>query len=255
MCISELAILMDLITRPIHELDACSLQDLMPEMPLWLKNLIMRVNWLNKVLSEMWPYLDEAAEDIIKGTAKPIFAEYIGKSIEFVSLSLGTLRPVICGLKVYDTNEKEIVLETAIRWAGNPNIVLLIKLFSTNYSSGQKSLIDEFITNEFVVLSLYKLDHCVLKIDSLCFQLVDLQIHAALRISLKPLVPTFPCFTNVVVSLMEKPDVDFGMKILGGDIMSVPGLYRYVQETIKSQVAILYHWPQTLEIPKLDAST
>lgn len=36
----------------------------------------------------------------------------------------------LAGLKVYDTNEKEIVLETAIRWAGNPNIVLVIKLFS-----------------------------------------------------------------------------------------------------------------------------
>ncbi|KAF3433948.1 hypothetical protein FNV43_RR25051 [Rhamnella rubrinervis] len=216
----------DPITRPIHELDTCSLLDLLPEMPLWLKNPdYERVDWLNKVLSDMWPYLDKAAEDIIKSTAKPIFAEYIGKyqikSIEFVSLSLGTLRPVICGLKVYDTNEKEIVLETAIRWAGNPNIVLLIKLLSLQIT----------------------------------VQLVDLQIHAALRISLKPLVPTFPCFTNVVASLMEKPDVDFGMEILGGDIMSIPGLYRYVQETIKRQVAILYHWPQTLEIPILDAST
>jgi Ca2+-dependent lipid-binding protein len=33
----------------------------------------------------------------------------------------------------------------------------------------------------------------------------------------------------VVVSLMEKPHVDFGLKVLGGDLMSIPGLYRYVQ--------------------------
>ena len=26
-----------------------------------------------------------------------------------------------------------------------------------------------------------------------------------------------------------QPHVDFGMKILGGDIMSIPGLYRFVQ--------------------------
>jgi hypothetical protein len=36
------------------------------------------------------------------------------------------------------------------------------------------------------------------------FQLVDLQIFAAPRITLKPLVPTFPCFASIVVSLMEK---------------------------------------------------
>lgn len=30
---------------------------------------------------------------------------------------------------------------------------------------------------------------------------------------------------------------------------------RYLQETIKKQIAILYLWPNTLEIPVLDAST
>lgn len=35
-------------------------------------------------------------------------------------------------------------------------------------------------------------------------QLVDLQIFAALRVTLKPLVPTFPCFASIVVSLLEK---------------------------------------------------
>ncbi|XP_027366801.1 synaptotagmin-3 isoform X3 [Abrus precatorius] len=85
--------------------------------------------------------------------------------------------------------------------------------------------------------------------------LVDLQIFAAPRITLRPLVPTFPCFANIVVSLMEKPHIDFGMSISGGDVMSIPGLYRFVQETIKKQVANLYLWPQTLEIPILDEST
>lgn len=35
-------------------------------------------------------------------------------------------------------------------------------------------------------------------------QLVDMQIFAAPRIILKPLVPTIPCFASIVVSLMEK---------------------------------------------------
>ena len=42
--------------------------------------------------------------------------------------------------------------------------------------------------------------------DCSCFfsQLVDVQLFAAPRIILKPLVPTFPCFASVAVSLMEK---------------------------------------------------
>ncbi|KAJ6428958.1 hypothetical protein OIU84_020571 [Salix udensis] len=53
---------------------------------------------------------------------------------------------------------------------------------------------------------------------------------------------------------MERPHVDFGLKILGGgDVMSIPGLYRLVQENIKKQVASLCLWPQTLDIPILDS--
>lgn len=35
-------------------------------------------------------------------------------------------------------------------------------------------------------------------------QVVDLQVFALPRITLKPLVPSFPCFANIFVSLMEK---------------------------------------------------
>ncbi|KAK9270049.1 hypothetical protein L1049_025622 [Liquidambar formosana] len=51
---------------------------------------------------------------------------------------------------------------------------------------------------------------------------------------------------------MEKPHVDFGLKLLGADAMSIPGLYRFVQELIKDQVANMYLWPRTLEVPIMD---
>ncbi|XP_010543542.1 PREDICTED: synaptotagmin-3 [Tarenaya hassleriana] len=212
--------------RPIVETSTSALLDLLPDIPLWMKNPdYERVDWFNRYLSYMWPYLDKAICRIIRSSTKPIFADYIGmyliESIEFENLSLGTLPPTVNGVKVYETNEKELVIEPVIRWAGNPNIVLVLKLLSFQVT----------------------------------VQLVDLQVFATPRVALKPLVPTFPCFAKVVVSLMEKPHVDFGLKVLGGDLMSIPGLYRYVQETIKKQIASLYHWPQVLEIPILDAST
>lgn len=212
--------------RPLNELDTDTLLDLLPDIPVWLKSPdYERVDWLNKFVKDMWPYLDKAVCGIIRSIAKPIFAEYIGKfqieSIEFENLTLGTLPPVINGVKVLETNEKELLIEPAVRWAGNPNITAVINAMSFPIK----------------------------------VQLVDLQVFASPRIALKPLVPTFPCFANIFVSLMEKPHVDFGVKVLGGDIMAIPGLYRYVQKNIEKQVAYLYHWPQTLEIPILDSST
>ncbi|KAI3517237.1 hypothetical protein L1887_16450 [Cichorium endivia] len=217
----------DPVVKPISELDITSLQDLVPEIPLWLKNPDYdRVDWLNTFLLNMWPYLDKAICAAIRQTTEPIVADYVGQGhrpieeITFETLSLGTLPPIFQGVKVYETNENQLVIEPAIKWAGNPNIVIVVKI-------------------SFLRIKI---------------QLVDLQVFAVPRVTLKPLVSAFPCFANVVVSLLEKPHVDFGLKVLGGDVMSIPGLYPLVQEMIKKEVAKLYLWPQTLEIPILDSS-
>ncbi|GMY06581.1 synaptotagmin-3-like isoform X2, partial [Fagus crenata] len=115
--------------------------------------------------------VSQAICGIVRNMAEPLFAEYIGKfkikSVEFKSLSLGNTPTSIHGIKLLETKENELVFEAAVRWAGNPNITLVLKLFS-------------------------------LRITLL---LVDIQIFAASRMVLKPLVPAFPCFVSIVVSL------------------------------------------------------
>ncbi|ESR35851.1 Synaptotagmin-1 [Citrus sinensis] len=211
--------------RPLVERDSETLQQMLPEIPLWVKCPDYdRVDWLNKFLELMWPYLDKAICKTAKNIAKPIIAEQIPKykieSVEFETLTLGTLPPTFQGMKVYVTDEKELIMEPCLKWAANPNVTIGVKAF------GLKATV----------------------------QVVDLQVFAQPRITLKPLVPAFPCFANIYVSLMEKPHVDFGLKLVGADLMSIPGLYRFVQELIKTQVANMYLWPKTLEVPILDPS-
>ncbi|KAI9123387.1 hypothetical protein K1719_004687 [Acacia pycnantha] len=211
--------------RPLVEQDSKTLQRMFPEIPLWIKNPDFdRLDWLNKFVEYMWPYLDKAICKTAKNIAKPIIAEQIPKykidSVEFEVLTLGSLPPTFQGMKVYVTDEKELIMEPSVKWAGNPNITVAVKAF------GLKATI----------------------------QVLDLQVFALPRITLKPLVPSFPCFANIYVSLMEKPHVDFGLKLVGADLMSIPGLYRLVQELIKDQVANMYLWPKTLEVPILDPS-
>ena len=61
-------------------------------------------------------------------------------------------------------------MEPCLKWAANPNVLLAVKAF------GLKATV----------------------------QVVDLQVFALPRITLKPLVPSFPCFATIYVSLMEK---------------------------------------------------
>ncbi|CAI9289563.1 unnamed protein product [Lactuca saligna] len=211
--------------RPLQELDRSSLVDILPEIPLWVKHPdYERIDWFNDVVRDMWPYIDKAICGMIKSLSEPIFSEYIGmfhlKSIDFETLTLGTLPPVVQGIKVHEMNENHLVFDLMAKWAGNPNITLVLKLL-----------------------------YFPIKV-----QLIDTQITAAIRVTLKPFVPTFPCFSNAQVSLMEKPEVDFGLKVMGGDLMAIPGLHNYVQRLIDEQVSSVYLWPQTLEIPILDAS-
>ncbi|XP_050234815.1 synaptotagmin-2-like [Mercurialis annua] len=213
----------DPVIRPLVEEDSETLQRMLPEIPLWVKNPDYdRIDWINKLIEYMWPYLDKAICKTAKNIATPIIAEQIPKykieSVEFEELTLGTLPPSFSGMKVYVTDEKELIMEPSLKWAGNPNVTVAVKAY------GMKATV----------------------------QVVDLQVFALPRITLKPLVPSFPCFATIYVSLMEKPHVDFGLKLLGADLMSIPGLYRLVQEIIKDQVANMYLWPKTLEVPVMD---
>lgn len=211
--------------RPLVEKDSKSLQKLLPEIPLWIKNPDYdRIDWLNKFIGYMWPCLDKAICKMAKKIVEPIIAEQIPKykidSVDFEALTLGCLPPTFQGMKVYSTEEKELIMELGLKWAANPNILVAVKAF------GLRATI----------------------------QVLDLQVFASPRITLKPLVPSFPCFANIHVSLMEKPHVDFGAKLLGADAMSIPGAYRFVQELIKDQVANMYLWPKRLEVQIMDPS-
>ncbi|KAG2321198.1 hypothetical protein Bca52824_014411 [Brassica carinata] len=191
--------------KPLVELDSETIATMFPEIPLWVKNPDFdRIDWLNKLIGHMWPYMNKAICNMTKSIAKPIIAEQIPNykidSVEFEMLTLGSLPPTFQGMKVYATDDKEIIMELSVKWAG--------------------------------ILISFSYHH----------QVVDLQVFATPRITLKPLVPSFP------------PQVDFGLKLLGADVMAIPGLYRFIQELIKDQVANMYLWPKTLNVQIMDPS-
>lgn len=43
--------------------------------------------------------------------------------------SLPSLSPSLPGMKVYVTDEKELIMEPSFKWAGNPNVTVAVKAF------------------------------------------------------------------------------------------------------------------------------
>lgn len=108
-------------------------------------------------------------------------------------------------MKVYVTEEQELIMEPSLKWAANPNITVVVKAY------GLKATIQVWnIRSICWICNWYSLNPLLSWVEptEICFfeifQIVDLQVFASPRITLKPLVPTFPCFAKILVSLMEK---------------------------------------------------
>lgn len=96
-------------------------------------------------------------------------------------------------------------MELGLKWAANPNILVAVKAF------GLRATVQVISHGNYVhfshVFSLITVT-CLTLENIHLFQVLDLQVFALPRITLKPLVPVFPCFANIHVSLMEKVRID-----------------------------------------------
>ncbi|XP_061341048.1 synaptotagmin-4-like isoform X2 [Gastrolobium bilobum] len=180
-----------------------------------------KLNWLNSQLEKIWPYVNEAASELIKSNVEPILEQYkpiILSSLTFSKLTLGTVAPHFTGISIIeeDSGPNGVTMEFEMQWDGNPNIVLDIK------------------TRVGVVLPV---------------QVKNIGFTGVFRLIFKPLVNEFPAFGAVCFSLKEKKDLDFTLKVVGGDISSIPGISDAIEETIRDAIEDSITWPVRKIIP------
>ncbi|KAL8503698.1 hypothetical protein ACS0TY_022426 [Phlomoides rotata] len=179
-----------------------------------------QLNWLNHHLDKVWPYIDEAASEIIRSSVQPILEQYrsaILVSLEISKLTLGTVAPQFTGVSIIEGESDEIIMELEMQWDGNPNIVLDIK------------------TRVGVQLPI---------------QVKNIRFTGVFRIIFKPLVDVFPCFGALCYSLREKKNLDFKLKVGGGDVSTIPGVSDAIEEMIRDAVED-FTWPVRKIIPIL----
>ncbi|KAJ4878870.1 Synaptotagmin-5 [Raphanus sativus] len=181
----------------------------------------MTLTWLNHHLTKIWPYVDEAASELIRASVEPVLEQYrpaVVASLTFSKLTLGTVAPQFTGVSIVEGDENGMTMELDMNWDGNPNIVL-----------GIKTLIGV----------------------SLPVQVKNIGFTGVFRLIFRPLVDEFPCFGAVSVSLREKKKLDFTLKVVGGDISAIPGLSDAIEETIRDAVEDSITWPVRKVIPIL----
>lgn len=180
-----------------------------------------KLTWLNLHLTKIWPYVNEAASELIKTNVEPILEQYrpiILSSLKFSKFTLGTVAPQFTGVSVLENGGDGITMELEMQWDGNPSIVLDIK---TRIGVG------------------------------LPVQVKNIGFTGVFRLIFKPLVDEFPCFGAVCFSLREKKKLDFTLKIVGGDISAIPGIADALEGTIRDAIEDSITWPVRKVIPIL----
>ncbi|OAY77231.1 Synaptotagmin-5, partial [Ananas comosus] len=182
--------------------------------PSWLK-------WLNQELIKIWPYVNEAASELIRSSVEPVLEQYrsaILDSLKFSKLTLGTVAPQFTGVSIIEDDESGITMDLELNWDANPNLVLDIR----------------------TKLGL-----------SLPIQVKDIGFTGVFRLIFRPLVDQFPCFGAVCYSLREKKKLDFKLKVVGGEISSLPGISDAIERTIRDAVEDTLTWPVRKVVPIL----
>nr|CAD1840141.1 unnamed protein product [Ananas comosus var. bracteatus] len=180
---------------------------------------LLKLTWLNLELTKIWPYVNEAASELIKTSVEPILEQYrsaILASLKFSKLTLGTVAPQFTGVSTIDDDSSGITLELEMQWDGNPNIVLDIQ---TTFGM------------------------------ALPVQVKNIGFTGVFRIICRPLVDQFPCFGAVSYSLREKKKLDFTLKVIGGEISSIPGISDAIEGTIRDAIEDSITWPVRKVIP------
>ena len=205
----------------LSALDPESLTSVLGELPSWLAYRdFERAGWLNRVLVKAWPYLDQATSGVIVAALAPILEATrptFLTSLRFERFSFGSIPARIEGVKVYDVDGEDAVeIDLEVFWKGDPDVVLGVR-------AAQDAV-------------------------RVPVSLTEVQVSGTVRLTFGPLLPKFPCFGAISVSLMGKPTLAFDLRVVGSDITLVPGVAQALRSYFKGLLAAYLVWPRRITV-------
>ena len=194
-----------------------TLRRLIGHLPKWIKYAdVDRVPWLNKAARQMWPSLDKAIAVSVVEALEPTLndlAKSTGMSMNFKKFTCGVEPPILASVKVSTESEGEVILDIEFKWAAKDASIVL--------------------------------DVSTLGIK-LPIEMNNVEAYGTFRLVFGPLVPWWPSFSALKLAFVDKPAIDFSLKLVGGDITAVPLVASMLRDLIKNQLVDLMVWPARL---------
>lgn len=203
------------------------MKEILGSVPSWIHyEEKERVDWLNSILRQTWPFYDPAVCAAVKESVEPLLDAYkppgLIKKIYFRTLTFGDAPFKIDNVWVDRSTDKEICLEVAFRWAGEANIALAIE----------------------PIVSLGNLLRMVPKVS-------NLRVSGAVRIMMKPIVDDVPVVAAMVVALKAPPQIHFTLEVgkqIGGALVVKP-IMLWLDPFLRHTLTDLFVWPNRIVVP------
>eukprot|EP00081_Caenorhabditis_elegans_P027437 NP_741181.1 Extended SYnapTotagmin homolog [Caenorhabditis elegans] len=195
-----------------REVIMAQLQDL----PAWVQFPdTERVEWLNKVIHQLWPYVGEYTKTFMNDFIIPqVKAQMPGmfKNFKFTKMDMGDIPCRVGGIKVYTTNvgRDRIIVDMDVAYAGDADFTVSC----CGFTGGMNNI----------------------------------QFSGKLRAILKPLLPYPPMVGGVSGTFLEMPKMDFNLTGMG-EMVELPGLIDAIRSVINSQIAALCVLPNEIVVP------
>ncbi|XP_055860420.1 extended synaptotagmin-2-like isoform X3 [Biomphalaria glabrata] len=173
------------------------------DLPSWVHFPdVERAEWVNKILYQLWPYIGEYVEIILRENVEPAIRSSLPaafQSFKFSKIDLGDIPPRVGGVKVYSQVKRdEIYMDLEVNYSSDSNIAVSVK----GINAGLK----------------------------------DLRLHGILRIVFKPLINSMPLIGGIQVFFLNNPELNFDLTSLA-NAFDLPGLSDILHSIIQEQIA------------------
>ncbi|XP_017262284.1 extended synaptotagmin-2 isoform X2 [Kryptolebias marmoratus] len=177
---------------------------------------VERVEWINKTVRQMWPYICQFVEKLFREVIEPAVKESHAhlSTFCFSRIDIGNKPLRINGVKVYTENvdRRQIIMDLQISFVGNTEIDVDIKRY-----------------------------YCKAGIKSI-------QIHGVLRLVMEPLLGDVPLVGALSLFFLKKPLLDINWSGLT-NILDIPGLSGFSNSLIQDVIYSYLVLPNRVTIP------
>ncbi|XP_062284960.1 extended synaptotagmin-2-A-like isoform X1 [Scomber scombrus] len=187
------------------------------ELPPWVHYPdVERVEWLNKTVKQMWPFICQFVDKLFRETIEPAVkgANPHLSSFCFTKIDMGDKPLRVNGVKVYTENvdKRQVIMDLQISFVGNTEIDVDIKKY-----------------------------YCRAGIKSI-------QLHGVMRVVMEPLLGDMPLIGALSVFFLKKPSLDINWTGLT-NMLDIPGLNGLCDNIIQDIIYSYLVLPNRITIP------